>query len=101
VLGVEQAIGRRFRADEQQPGSTMVAILSDGFWKQRFGGDPAAIGAFATKRGVKLGAVAQALRVAVTGGAASPPLGLTLAILGRESALARIERCLAEVGGAA
>jgi glutamyl-tRNA synthetase len=60
----------------------------------------AAIGAFATERGVKLGAVAQALRVAVTGGAASPPLGLTLAILGRESALARIERCLREVGGA-
>ncbi len=61
----------------------------------------AAIGAFATERGVKLGAVAQALRVAVTGGAASPPLGLTLAILGRESALARIARCLREHGGAA
>jgi glutamyl-tRNA synthetase len=61
----------------------------------------AAIAAFATERGVKLGAVAQALRVAVTGGAASPPLGLTLATLGRESALARIERCLREHGGAA
>ena len=58
----------------------------------------AAIAGFAAERGVKLGAVAQALRVAVTGGAASPPLGLTLAILGRESALARIERCLREIG---
>jgi glutamyl-tRNA synthetase len=61
----------------------------------------AAIAAFASERGVKLGAVAQALRVAVTGAAASPPLGLTLAILGRASALARIERCLRECGGAA
>jgi glutamyl-tRNA synthetase len=51
---------------------------------------------FASARGVKLGAVAQALRVAVTGAAASPPLGQTLAILGRDATLARIERCLRE-----
>jgi hypothetical protein len=36
------------------------------------------------------------LRVAVTGGAASPPLGDTLAILGKQAALFRIDRCLAE-----
>jgi glutamyl-tRNA synthetase len=59
-----------------------------------------ALAAYATERGVKLGAVAQALRVAVTGGAASPPLGVTLALLGRASALARIERCLHECGSA-
>jgi glutamyl/glutaminyl-tRNA synthetase len=58
----------------------------------------AALSAFAAERGVKLGAVAQALRVAVTGAAASPPLGLTLAMLGRASALARVERCLRECG---
>jgi glutamyl/glutaminyl-tRNA synthetase len=58
-----------------------------------------ALAAFAAERGVKLGAVAQALRVAVTGGGASPPLGLTLAVLGRPCALARIERCLRECGG--
>jgi glutamyl-tRNA synthetase len=61
----------------------------------------AALAAFAGERGVKLGAVAQALRVAVTGGAASPPLGLTLAMLGRASTLARIERCLRECGAPA
>jgi glutamyl-tRNA synthetase len=61
----------------------------------------AAVGAFAAERGVKLGAVAQALRVALTGAAASPPLGLTLAILGREAALARIARCLDACGAAA
>jgi glutamyl-tRNA synthetase len=61
----------------------------------------AAIAAFATEQGVRLGTVAQALRVAVTGAAASPPLGLTLVVLGRASALARIERCLRECGSAA
>jgi len=56
----------------------------------------AAVAGFAATHGVKLGAVAQALRVAVTGGAASPPLGLTLASLGRAAVLARVERCLRE-----
>ena len=31
---------------------------------------------------------------------ASPPLGATLVILGREATLARIARCLRETGGA-
>jgi glutamyl-tRNA synthetase len=54
---------------------------------------------FAAERGVKLGVVAQALRAAVTGAGASPPLGQTLVILGPASTLARIERCLRECGG--
>jgi len=59
----------------------------------------AAVAAFAAERGVKLGLVAQALRTAVTGAGASPPLGLTLAILGRDATRTRIERCLREIGG--
>jgi len=39
--------------------------------------------------------VAQPIRVAVAGAAVSPPLGETLAILGRTSTLARIDHCLA------
>ncbi len=42
-----------------------------------------------------LGKVAQPLRVAVSGKPVSPAIFETLAILGRESSLARIERCLA------
>jgi glutamyl-tRNA synthetase len=61
--------------------------------------EPAAIEAavkqFAEARGVGMGKVAQPLRVAATGGAASPPLGETLAILGRDAVLRRIDRCLA------
>jgi putative ABC transport system permease protein len=44
VLGVEPAIGRRFRDEEQRPGSTTVVILSDGFWRRRFAGSPAVLG---------------------------------------------------------
>jgi glutamyl-tRNA synthetase len=54
-----------------------------------------AVGALAAQLGVGMGKIAQPLRVAVTGRAASPPLGETLAILGRESVLRRIARCRA------
>jgi glutamyl-tRNA synthetase len=55
----------------------------------------AAVGRFCEERGLGMGKVAQPLRVALTGGTASPPLGDTLAIVGREGSLARIDRCLA------
>jgi len=42
-----------------------------------------------------MGKVAQPIRVAVTGTTISPPIGETLVILGREKAIARMERCLA------
>ena len=44
----------------------------------------------------KLGKVAQPLRIAVTGGTVSPAIFDTLKILGRNSTLARIERCLTQ-----
>jgi len=43
---------------------------------------------------LKLGRVAQPLRVAVTGDSASPGIGQTLNLLGREKTLARIRRAL-------
>jgi glutamyl-tRNA synthetase len=48
--------------------------------------------------GVGLGKVAQPLRVAVTGDTASPGIGLTLQLLGRDRTLARIDRALAFIG---
>jgi glutamyl-tRNA synthetase len=48
--------------------------------------------------GGQLGKVAQPLRVAVSGGTVSPPIFDTLAILGRESSLARIDRALKSFG---
>ncbi len=49
----------------------------------------------------QMGKVAQPLRVAVTGGTVSPPIFDTLAILGKASAIRRIERCLATLGAGA
>ena len=45
---------------------------------------------------LKLGKVAQPLRVAVSGASVSPPIDATLALLGRERTLARIDRALDE-----
>jgi glutamyl-tRNA synthetase len=60
---------------------------------------PEAIEAFLAKYcesgELKMGKVAQPLRVAVTGGTVSPQIGETLSLLGREKTLVRIDRCLA------
>jgi glutamyl-tRNA synthetase len=50
----------------------------------------AAARAFAEEKGLKLGAVAQPLRAALTGKASSPPLFDMLALLGREESLVRL-----------
>jgi glutamyl-tRNA synthetase len=41
-----------------------------------------------------LGKIAQPVRIAVSGGPVSPPIGDTLVLLGKESSLCRIERCI-------
>jgi len=43
-----------------------------------------------------LGKIAQPVRVAVTGTAVSPPIDATLALLGRERSLARLDAALAQ-----
>ena len=48
--------------------------------------------------GLKMGSLAQPIRIALTGAAVSPPLGITLASLGKDESLRRIERCLSAVG---
>jgi glutamyl-tRNA synthetase len=53
-----------------------------------------AIQAQAEAGGLGLGKVAQPIRVAVSGGSVSPPIDQTLAILGREETIARIERAI-------
>jgi len=53
-----------------------------------------AIHGFAEARELGLGKVAAPLRVALTGTAVSPPLGESLALLTRDSVLARIDRCI-------
>jgi len=52
---------------------------------------------FAERRSLSLGKVAQPIRVAVTGSTISPPIFDTLALLGRNRSLARIDRLLTRV----
>jgi len=55
----------------------------------------AATQAFLDERGLKFKAVAQPLRVALTGKTASPGLFETMCVLGKAESLARIKRALA------
>jgi len=55
----------------------------------------AALEQLAAELGGGLGKIAQPLRVAVSGSAVSPPIDATLALLGRERTLARVDTALA------
>jgi predicted permease len=44
VLGVKPLQGRTFTPDEDRQGANPVAIVSEGLWKRRFGGDTAVLG---------------------------------------------------------
>jgi putative ABC transport system permease protein len=44
VWGVEPLLGRRFSAAEDAKGGGDVALLSEGLWRRRFGGDPGIVG---------------------------------------------------------
>jgi putative ABC transport system permease protein len=44
LLGVQPALGRDFLPEEELPKAPDVALLSDGFWRRRFGADPHIIG---------------------------------------------------------
>ena len=58
----------------------------------------AAIKAYCEQSGLGLGAVAQPIRVAVSGTTISPPIFHSLQFLGKERSLKRIDRCLEKVG---
>ncbi len=40
VLGVQPSLGRNFLAEEVQMGGRRVALISNGLWKNKFGGEP-------------------------------------------------------------
>ena len=51
LLRVAPALGRTFRADEDQPKKNAVVVLSDRMWQRRFGGDPTILGRTITLSG--------------------------------------------------
>lgn len=44
TLGIMPAIGRAFQPQDDRLGAAPVVLLSDGFWRRRFGGDPSIVG---------------------------------------------------------
>src|SRR3954463_1399391 len=44
LLGIAPRFGRNFTAEEDLDGTAPVAILSDGLWRRRFGGDEQVVG---------------------------------------------------------
>jgi len=56
-----------------------------------------AVSGVAEQQGLKLGKIAQPLRVAVAGRAVSPPIDVTLTLLGREKTLERLDAALEHI----
>src|SRR6266853_4936775 len=44
VWGVAPALGRDFNLEEERFGGPEAVLISDGFWRRRFNGDPATVG---------------------------------------------------------
>ncbi len=50
-LGVTPALGRLLEPVDDQRGAPLVAVLSDGYWKRRFGSDPSVVSRTVTING--------------------------------------------------
>ena len=94
IEAYDEKAARKNLTDDAAP---VLQALEDGFkalseWNA--GSIHEVINAVAQRYGVGLGRVAQPLRVAVSGGAVSPPIDITVALLGKEKTCARIEAAM-------
>ena len=48
TLQVQPATGRSFLPEEDRPGAPRVALITDGFWRRRYGADPSIVGSSIT-----------------------------------------------------
>ena len=87
----EKAAQKNFSGDAPRVLEALRAALSDlSDWQRE--AIHGVLASTAESLGVKLGSVAQPLRVAVTGTSVSPPIDVTVELLGREKTLSRIDR---------
>lgn len=94
----EKAANKNLTAESVGPLSIVLQKLSGlGEWVATSLHD--VVNQTATELGVGMGKIAQPIRVAVSGTTVSPPIDVTLEVLGREVTLARLERALAYARG--
>lgn len=51
MLEAEALVGRTLLSEDEKPGEGKVVVLSNGFWRSRFGGDPGIVGRTLTLEG--------------------------------------------------
>lgn len=94
----EKAVDKVLRKGEPSGVDLLRAFDSEvlGPWRSAFAPEAieAAIAAWCETRALKSGAIAQPLRVAITGGTVSPPIGVTLAAVGLAGVRERVARCV-------
>ncbi|MEJ1963976.1 MAG: glutamate--tRNA ligase [Gammaproteobacteria bacterium] len=91
-----KAVAKNLTADAAEPlRETLKRLAALSEWKAPQIHD--ALNGLATERGVGLGKIVQPVRVAISGGTVSPPIDATLALLGRERTLKRIEAAIAKI----
>ncbi len=79
VLGTTASSGRLFvPADGEQPGASPIVVLSDRFWRRRFGGDPSVIGSAIRVNGQPFTVIGVAQEGFQGTGALAPDLWLPL-----------------------
>jgi glutamyl-tRNA synthetase len=94
----DEKVARKNLTAETRPGLAAVRAKLANLSPWNAPGVHAALEGVCAELGVALGKVAQPLRVAVSGGAVSPPIDATVALLGREATLARIDRAVEFIG---
>lgn len=94
-LALDPAAAEKFFTPEGKTYLAEVRGLMAGLGDFSVTGIEAALHGYVEEKGVKFKLIAQPIRVALTGKTASPGLYETMAVLGRQSVLARLDRALA------
>ncbi len=101
ALRYDEAAVRKFLLKSDAAGAGVLRAMRDLLAAAPEWDGPALeklIRGYAETHGLGLGKVAQPIRIAVTGTTISPSIFETIALLGREKTLARIDRLLARIG---
>jgi len=98
---IEDLLGKRFAHEPQQAAEALAAVRERVPALDRWDEEAleSAIRPLAEELGLKTGELFGAIRVAVTGRTAAPPLFQTMAVLGRERCLERIGAAIARLRG--